>query len=89
MIDMHEHDTETNTLVIRRIIRAPTERIYRAFLDPDALVKWNPPHGFTGRVSECDIRVGGGYKMTFTNFSTGESHSFGGTYLELTPYERI
>lgn len=78
-----------NTLVISRIIRAPAKRIYKAFLDPDAMVKWSPPHGFTGKVTESDPRVGGEYKMTFTNFTTGKSHSFGGTYLELTPYTRI
>jgi len=79
----------TNTIRLHRVIRAPAERIYRAFLDPDAKVKWLPPHGFTGRVHEMDARVGGGYRMSFTNFSTGRSHSFGGRYLELTPHERI
>lgn len=77
------------TVRLHRIIRAPAERVYRAFLDPDALAKWVPPHGFTGRVHEMDATVGGGYKMSFTNFGTGESHSFGGTYVELVPGERI
>jgi Uncharacterized conserved protein len=63
--------------------------VYRAFLDPDAMAKWLPPHGFTGKVHEMDARVGGKYRMSFTNFSTGNSHSFGGTYTELTPNERI
>lgn len=80
---------QTGTVRLHRIIRAPADRVYRAFLDPDAMVKWIPPHGFTGRVHEMDARVGGGYKMSFTNFGTGESHSFGGTYVELVPGERI
>ena len=78
-----------NTLKISRVIRAPPERVYKAFLDPDAMAKWLPPHGFTGRVTESDVKVGGVYKMTFTNFTTGNSHSFGGKYLELTPYTKI
>lgn len=78
-----------NTVRLHRVLRAPAERVYRAFLDPDALAKWVPPHGFTGKVHSMDARVGGGYRMSFTNFSTGKSHSFGGTYLELTPHERI
>jgi uncharacterized protein YndB with AHSA1/START domain len=78
-----------NTIRLHRVFRAPTERVYQAFLDPDAMVKWLPPHGFTGKVHEMDARVGGGYRMSFTNFSTGKSHSFGGTYIELTPHERI
>lgn len=78
-----------NTVTLHRIIKAKPERLYRAFLDPDALVKWCPPHGFTGKVHSMDARVGGGYKMSFTNFSTGSSHSFGGTYLELKPNELI
>jgi uncharacterized protein YndB with AHSA1/START domain len=81
--------TTTNTVRFHRVLRAPAERVYRAFLDPDAMAKWLPPHGFTGRVHESDERVGGGYRMSFTNFSTGASHSFGGTYVELTPHERI
>jgi uncharacterized protein YndB with AHSA1/START domain len=71
------------------VLRAPAERIYRAFLDADANVKWLPPHGFTGKVHEMDARVGGTYRMSFTNFSTGSSHTFGGRYLELIPSERI
>lgn len=74
---------------LHRILRAPADRVYRAFLDPDAMVKWVPPHGFVGRIHEMDARVGGGYRMSFTNFSTGKSHSFGGRYLELSPGERI
>jgi uncharacterized protein YndB with AHSA1/START domain len=78
-----------NTVKLHRVLRAPAERVYRAFLDPDAMVKWIPPHGFTGKIHHMDLRVGGGYRMSFTNFGTGKSHSFGGTYLELTPNERI
>lgn len=78
-----------HTVRLHRVLRAPAERVYRAFLDPDALVKWLPPHGFTGKVHEMDGRVGGGYRMSFTNFGTGKSHSFGGKYVELTPHERI
>ena len=76
----------TNTVRLHRVLRATAERIYRAFLDPDALAKWLPPNGFTGKVHHMDARVGGGYKMSFTNFTTGKSHSFGGTYRELTPH---
>jgi uncharacterized protein YndB with AHSA1/START domain len=79
----------TNTIRFHRIVRAAPERIYRAFLDADAMVKWLPPNGFTGRVHHVDARVGGTYEMSFTNFSTGKSHSFGGSYLELVPNERI
>jgi uncharacterized protein YndB with AHSA1/START domain len=79
----------TNTVRLHRVLRAPAERVYRAFLDPAAMCKWLPPHGFTGTVHEMDARVGGGYRMSFTNFTTGMSHSFGGTYVELTPHERI
>lgn len=79
----------TNTVRLHRVLRAPPERIYRAFLDGDALAKWLPPHGFTGKVHELDARVGGFYRMSFTNFSTGKSHSFGGKYVELVPNERI
>ena len=67
----------TNTVRLHRVLRAPAERVYRAFLDPDAMAKWLPPHGFTGKVHEMDARAGGGYRMSFTNFSTGKSHSFG------------
>ncbi|HEY0662285.1 MAG TPA: SRPBCC family protein [Lysobacter sp.] len=77
------------TVTLHRILRAPAERIYRAFLDPDAMSKWLPPNGFTGKVHAMDARVGGSYRMSFTNFSTGSSHSFGGTYIELVPNERI
>ena len=78
-----------NTVRLHRVLRAPPERIYRAFLDADALVKWLPPNGFTGKVHHLDARVGGSYKMSFTHFTTGNSHSFGGEYLELVPHERI
>ena len=78
-----------NTVKLHRVLRAPAERIYRAFLDADAKAKWLPPHGFTGKVHKLDAKVGGSYKMSFTNFSTGKSHSFGGRYLELKPGERI
>ncbi len=77
------------TVQLHRVLRAPAERIYRAFLTPEAMVKWLPPHGFTGKVEHADMRVGGSYRMSFTNFSTGSSHSFGGTYVELVPNERI
>jgi uncharacterized protein YndB with AHSA1/START domain len=78
-----------NTVRLHRVIRAPAERVYRAFLDPDALAKWMPPNGFTGKVHHIDAKVGGSYKMSFTNFSTGQTHAFGGKYLELVPNERI
>ncbi len=79
----------TNTVRLHRVLRAPPERVYRAFIDPDAMAKWLPPHGFTGKVHQMDAKVGGGYRMSFTNFSNGQSHSFGGKYLELVPGERI
>jgi uncharacterized protein YndB with AHSA1/START domain len=79
----------TNTVRLHRVLRAPPERIYRAFLDPDAMVKWLPPNGFTGKVHHLTVKVGGSYRMSFTNFTTGHSHSFGGEYLELVPNERI
>ena len=79
----------TNTVRLHRVLRAPPERIYRAFLDADAMAKWLPPNGFTGKVHHLDARVGGTYKMSFTNFSSGHSHSFGGQYLELVPHERL
>ena len=79
----------TGTVRLHRVLRAPPERVYRAFLDPDAMVKWLPPHGFTGRVHHVDARVGGTYRMSFTNLSSGASHAFGGEYLELVPSERI
>jgi len=78
-----------STIRLHRVLRAKPERVYRAFLDPDAKVKWLPPNGFTGKVHHIDARVGGSYKMSFTNFTTGKSHSFGGQYLELAPHERI
>ena len=79
----------TNTIRLHRVLRAPPERVYRAFLDPDAMVKWLPPNGYTGKVHHMDARVGGSHRMSFTSFGTGQSHSFGGTYLELVPGERI
>ncbi|MBI3524873.1 MAG: SRPBCC family protein [Betaproteobacteria bacterium] len=81
--------SDTNTVRLHRVLRAPPERVFRAFLDPDAKAKWLPPHGFTGKVHHMDARVGGGYRMSFANFSTGKSHSFGGNYTEITPHERI
>ena len=79
----------TNTVTLHRVLRAPPERVYKAFLDADAMVKWLPPHGFTGKVHHLKAEVGGTYKMSFTNFTSGHSHSFGGEYLELVPNERI
>jgi uncharacterized protein YndB with AHSA1/START domain len=79
----------TNSVRLHRVLRAKPERIYRAFLDADAMAKWLPPHGFTGKVHHMDAKVGGAYQMSFTNFTTGSIHSFGGTYLELVPHERI
>jgi uncharacterized protein YndB with AHSA1/START domain len=78
-----------NTIRLHRVLRATPERVYRAFLDPDAMVKWLPPNGFTAKCHQADVKVGGSYRMSFTNFTTGKSHSFGGRYLELTPNERI
>jgi uncharacterized protein YndB with AHSA1/START domain len=79
----------TSTIRLHRVLRATPERVYRAFLDPDALAKWLPPNGFTCKVHHLEAKVGGTYKMSFTNFTTGKSHSFGGTYLELKPFELI
>jgi uncharacterized protein YndB with AHSA1/START domain len=79
----------SNAVRLHRVMRAPPERVYRAFLDPDAMVKWLPPHGYTGKVHHMDARIGGSHRMSFTNFSTGSSHAFGGRYVELTPHERI
>jgi len=79
----------TNTVRLHRVLRAKPEKVYRAFLDGEAMAKWLPPNGFTGKVHQLEAKVGGAYKMSFTNFSTGSSHSFGGTYLELIPHERI
>jgi uncharacterized protein YndB with AHSA1/START domain len=78
-----------NTVQFHRVLRATPERIYRAFLDPDAMVKWLPPNGFTGKVDHMEPRVGGTYRMSFTNFTSGKSHAFGGEYLELVPHERL
>jgi len=78
-----------NSVQFHRVLRATPDRVYRAFLDPEAKVKWLPPHGFTGKVHHLDARVGGTYKMSFTNFTTGSSHSFGGEYLGLVPHERL
>ena len=79
----------TGTVRLHRVLTAPPERVYRAFLDADALVKWMAPNGFTAKVHQIDAKVGGGYRMSFTNFTSGKSHSFGGKYVELTPNERI
>lgn len=79
----------TSTVRLHRVLRATPDRTYRAFLDPDAMAKWLPPHGFTGKVHELEAKVGGRYRMSFTNFSTGGRHTFGGEYLELVPNERI
>ncbi len=79
----------TGTVRLQRVLTAPPERIYRAFLEPDAMQKWLPPHGFTGKVHEIDAKVGGSYKMSFRNFGTGTEISFGGQYLELKPHELI
>src|SRR6188768_1816268 len=81
--------TNTNTVRLHRVLRAKPERVYKAFLDADAMAKWLPPHGFTGKVHHVDAKVGGTYKMSFSNFNSGTSHSFGGKYLELKPGERI
>jgi uncharacterized protein YndB with AHSA1/START domain len=79
----------TNTVRLHRVLSTTPERAYRAFIDADAMAKWLPPHGFTGKVHEIDAKVGGTYKMSFTNFTTGSSHSFGGKFLELVPNQRI
>src|SRR4051812_9856012 len=78
-----------NTVTLHRVLRAPPERVYKAFLDADAMAKWLPPNGFTCKVHHMDARVGGSFKMSFTNFTSGQSHSFGGEYLELKPHELI
>ena len=77
------------TVRLHRVLKATPDRLYRAFLDPDAMAKWLPPNGFTGKVHQMDARVGGKYRMSFTNFTSGKSHAFGGEYLELVPNERI
>ena len=79
----------TGTVRLHRVLKAPPERVYKAFIDPDAMVKWLPPHGFTAKVQHIDATVGGKYHMSFTNFGTGQSHGFGGTFLELTPHQRL
>jgi uncharacterized protein YndB with AHSA1/START domain len=79
----------TNTVRLHRVLRAPPERVYRAFLDPDAMAKWSPPHGFTAKVHRMDAKVGGGYRMSFTNFSGGGTHAFQGTYVEMKPNELL
>jgi uncharacterized protein YndB with AHSA1/START domain len=86
---VQEIKTMPNTIRLHRVLRAAPERVYKAFLDAEAKVKWLPPNGFTGKVHHLDVRVGGGYKMSFTNFSTGQSHTFGGEYVELVPNELI
>lgn len=79
----------TNTIRLHRVLRAGPEKVYRAFLDADAMCKWLPPHGFTGKMHHFEGKVGGTFKMSFTNFTTGKSHSFGGSYRELVPHERL
>jgi len=79
----------TGIVRLHRVLRAPPERVYRAFLEPDALAKWLPPYGFTCKVHHMDVRVGGSFRLSFANFSSGNSHAFGGDYLELVPHERI
>jgi len=89
MPDPNANAAADRTVRLHRVLRAPPERVYRAFLDPAAMVKWFPPHGFTGEVHEIDPRVGGGYRMSFTNFTTGNAHSFRGSYQELVPNQRL
>ena len=79
----------SNTVRLHRVLRAPPDRVYRAFLDPDAMAKWLPPHGFTGKVHRMDAQVGGEWRMSFTNFSSQQGHSFGGKYLELVPGRKL
>jgi uncharacterized protein YndB with AHSA1/START domain len=79
----------THTIRLHRVLRSTPEKIYRAFIEPEAMCKWLPPHGFTAKIHHLDARVGGTFRMSFTNFSTGSSHSFGGEYLELLPHERL
>ncbi len=78
-----------STIQLHRVLSAPPDRVFKAFIDPDAMAKWLPPHGFTGKVHSLDARVGGGYKMSFTNFTDGKSHSFGGKYLEIIPGKKL
>jgi uncharacterized protein YndB with AHSA1/START domain len=82
-------DMAGHTIRLHRVLKAPPERVYRAFLDAEAMAKWLPPHGFTGKVHHLEAKVGGGYRMSFTSFTSGASHSFGGEFLELVPNERI
>jgi uncharacterized protein YndB with AHSA1/START domain len=89
MTQQREQEFMANTIRLHRVLRAKPERVYRAFLDADAMAKWLPPNGFTGKVHHMDAKVGGTYKMSFTNFTTGNGHSFGGTYLDLVPHEHI
>jgi uncharacterized protein YndB with AHSA1/START domain len=86
---MSETNTESNTVKLHRVFSAPPERVFKAFIDPDALVKWMAPHGFTAKVHHLDAKVGGTYKMSFSNFSTGSSHSFGGSYHEIIPNQLL
>src|SRR5689334_7874673 len=86
---MNMTTNNTNTVKFHRVLRAKPERVYRAFIDPEAMAKWLPPNGFTGKVHQMDAKVGGSYKMSFTNFTTGKSQSFSGKYLELKPNERV
>lgn len=79
----------TGTVKLHRVLRAPPERIYKAFIDPDAMAKWLPPNGYTGKVLSMDARVGGSYHMAFTHFANGQSHAFGGTFKEMVPGERL
>ena len=79
----------TGTVHLHRVLRAPPERVYRAFVEPSAMVKWLPPHGYTAEVHHMDVRVGGGVRMSFTHFASGQRHSFGGDYLELVPGKRL
>ena len=89
LVPLRSGNMMPNTVRFHRVLRTTPEKLYRAFLDPDALAKWLPPNGFTGKVHEMDARVGGGYRMSFTNFGSGKSHSFGAKYTELKPGERI
>jgi uncharacterized protein YndB with AHSA1/START domain len=82
-------ESNTSTIKLHRVLKATPDRVYRAFIDPKAMVKWLPPNGFTGEVHQMDAKVGGSYKMSFTNFTSGKSHSFGGKYLELKPNELL
>lgn len=86
---MSNEKSAPDTVRLHRVLKAPPERVYKAFLDPKAMVKWLPPHGFVGEVHQMDARVGGGYRMSFTNFRSGQTHAFGGTYVEMKPGERL